>query len=292
MQVSATLLMTDQTVGPADLAHDLEEYGFSALYLSEHTHIPASGATPYPLGGPCPEPYSRLLDPFVALTAAATVTEQLRLGTAICLVAQHDPIILAKQIATLDLLSNQRFTLGIGFGWNREEAADHGVDFADRREVARDHVAVMRALWASEPVGHQGIFARVQPSRCHPKPTRPGGPRILVGGQGAATTRLFQHICSYGDGWLAPVLDTSVFENALVRLKTQWRAAGRDPADLFVVPFLPSPHLAPGPRPGLPEAERFAELGITEIIVQLPSAGRGEVRKDMDEYAPLLAQQS
>ncbi len=132
MRIATTIFLTDETIAPVRLARELEQRGFAGLYLPEHTHIPVSRESPYPAGGELPREYGRTLDPFVALGQAAAVTERLGLGTGITLVAQHDPIDLAKQIATLDHLSGGRFTLGIGYGWNREEAADHGVEWRTR----------------------------------------------------------------------------------------------------------------------------------------------------------------
>ncbi|MGW0372764.1 TIGR03619 family F420-dependent LLM class oxidoreductase, partial [Streptomyces coeruleorubidus] len=155
MRIAVTIFLTDETITPARLARELEDRGFAGLYLPEHTHIPVERTTPYPAGGELPREYGRTLDPFVALGQAAAVTERLGLGTGITLVAQHDPIDLAKQVATLDHLSGGRFTLGLGFGWNVEEAADHGVRWRTRRELVRDRMALMRALWSGEPVAYE-----------------------------------------------------------------------------------------------------------------------------------------
>lgn len=170
MRISTTIFLTDETVTPVRLARELEQRGFGGLYLPEHTHIPVIRSTPYPMGGELPREYGRTLDPFVALGQAAAVTERLALGTGITLVAQHDPIDLAKQAATLDHLSGGRFTLGIGYGWNVEEAADHGVEWSTRRDLGRDRMALMRALWADEPTGYEGAFGSVRASEAHPKP--------------------------------------------------------------------------------------------------------------------------
>ncbi|GAA3097974.1 hypothetical protein GCM10020254_49190 [Streptomyces goshikiensis] len=195
---------------PIGLARTLEERGFCGLYLPEHTHIPVSRETPAPMGGELPQMYGRTLDPFVALGQAAAVTERLGLGTGITLVAQHDPIGLAKQAATLDHLSGGRLTLGIGYGWNVEEAADHGVEWRTRRELVRDKMALMRALWAPEPTAYVGQFSSVQASSAYPKPVQAPrdlggglalhGPRTLLGG--AAGPKLFAAIADHGDGWL------------------------------------------------------------------------------------------
>ncbi|OEJ39518.1 LLM class F420-dependent oxidoreductase [Streptomyces agglomeratus] len=278
MRIATTIFLTDETITPVRLARELEQRGFAGLYLPEHTHIPVSRESPYPAGGELPREYGRTLDPFVALGQAAAVTERLGLGTGITLVAQHDPIDLAKQIATLDHLSGGRFTLGVGYGWNKEEAADHGVEWATRRERTRDRMALMRALWAEEPTAYDGEFGSVRASYAHPKPVqkprgRVTGPRTLVGG--AAGPKLFAHIAEYADGWL-PIGGRGLTE-AVPALRTAWEAAGRDPRTLHVVPY------AVKPNPG--KMEHYAELGIEELVVQLPPAGEAEVLRVLDAYA-------
>ncbi|MEU6853378.1 TIGR03619 family F420-dependent LLM class oxidoreductase [Actinacidiphila alni] len=276
MRIAATIFLTDRTIGPVRLARELEQRGFAGLYLPEHTHIPVSRATPYPAGEPLPEEYGRTLDPFVALAAAVAVTERLEVGTAITLVAQRDPIVLAKEIATLDHVSGGRFTLGVGFGWNVEEAADHGVsDWKHRRELVRDRMAVMRALWSDEPVAHAGEFASVQASHAYPKPAG-GRVRTLVGGM--AGPKVFSHVTDYADGWM-PIGGGGLGE-ALPELRRAWEEADRGPEGPVVVPTAVSP--APG------KIARFRDLGIEEIIVQLPHAGTGEVLRTLDDYAQYL----
>ncbi|MFB8245447.1 LLM class F420-dependent oxidoreductase [Streptomyces sp. NPDC055952] len=281
MRIAVTIFLTDETITPIRLARELEERGFAGLYLPEHTHIPVERATPYPVGGELPREYGRTLDAFVALGQAAAVTERLGLGTGITLVAQHDPIDLAKRIATLDHLSGGRFTLGLGFGWNVEEAADHGVRWSTRRALVRDRMALMRALWSEEPTGHDGEFGSVRPSFAHPKPVqRPRGPvvgpRTLVGG--GAGPKLFAHICEYADGWL-PIGGRGLSES-LPLLRAAWAEAGRDPEALQVVPY------AVRPAPG--KLAHYADLGIDETVVQLPPGGEAEVLKALDGLAEYL----
>ncbi|WDG30605.1 LLM class F420-dependent oxidoreductase [Streptomyces sp. CA-278952] len=281
MRISTTIFLTDETVTPVRLARELEQRGFGGLYLPEHTHIPVIRSTPYPMGGELPREYGRTLDPFVALGQAAAVTERLALGTGITLVAQHDPIDLAKQAATLDHLSGGRFTLGVGYGWNVEEAADHGVEWSTRRELGRDRMALMRALWADEPTGYEGAFGSVQASEAHPKPAqRPrgpvNGPRTLIGG--GAGPKLFAHIVEYADGWL-PIGGGGLTES-LPKLRTAWEQAGRDPKGLQVVPY------AVLPSPG--KLAHYAELGIEEVVLQLPPADEAQVLRTLDGYAAYL----
>lgn len=281
MRIATTIFLTDETITPVRLAHQLEQRGFAGLYLPEHTHIPVSRETLYPNGGELPPEYGRTLDPFVALAQAAAVTERLELGTGITLVTQHDPIDLAKQIATLDHVSGGRFTLGLGFGWNVEEAADHGVTWSTRRELGRDRMALMRALWSAEPTAYEGEFGSVRASHAYPKPVQQPrgpvvGPRTLIGG--AAGPKLFAHIAEYADGWL-PIGGRGLTESVPV-LRTAWEAAGRDPKDLQVIPY------AVQPSPG--KLAHYADLGIEEVVLQLPPAAEPEVLRTLDAYAEYL----
>jgi probable F420-dependent oxidoreductase len=275
MRISTTIFLTDETISPVRLARELEQRGFAGLYVPEHTHIPVERTTGYPAGGELPREYGRTLDPFVALAQAAAVTSTLALGTGITLVAQHDPIDLAKQIATLDHVSGGRFTLGVGFGWNKEEAADHGVEWSTRRELALDRMRLMRALWAPEPTPYKGEFSSVRPSSAFPKPAD-GAPRILVGG--AAGPKLFSHITEYADGWL-PIGGRGLTET-MPQLRSAWEAAGRDPKTLQVVPY--------AVRPSAGKLAHYAELGVEEVVLQLPPAAEPEVLRALDEYAQYL----
>ncbi|MCX4526383.1 MULTISPECIES: TIGR03619 family F420-dependent LLM class oxidoreductase [unclassified Streptomyces] len=286
MRIAATIFLTDRTVSPTSLARTLEERGFSGLYLPEHTHIPVARDTAAPMGGELPEMYGRTLDPFVALGQAAAVTERLHLGTGITLVAQHDPIGLAKQAATLDHLSGGRLTLGIGYGWNVEEAADHGVEWRTRRELVRDKMALMRALWAPQPTAYVGQFCSVEASAAYPKPVQ--APRDLGGGQplygprtllgGSAGPKLFAAIADHGDGWM-PIGGRGLTESLPV-LREVWETAGRDPKSLRIVPY------AIQPSPG--KLAHYADLGIDEVVVQLPSATEAELLPVLDEFAQYL----
>ncbi|HEY9328390.1 MAG TPA: LLM class F420-dependent oxidoreductase [Streptomyces sp.] len=281
MRIATTIFLTDETITPVRLAHQLEQRGFAGLYLPEHTHIPVSRETLYPAGGDLPPEYGRTLDPFVALAQAAAVTERLALGTGITLIAQHDPIDLAKQIATLDHVSGGRFTLGLGFGWNVEEAADHGVNWSTRRELGRDRMALMRALWSDEPTAYEGEFGSVRASHAYPKPVQKPrgpvvGPRTLIGG--AAGPKLFAHIAEYADGWM-PIGGRGLSES-VPELRTVWESAGRDPKDLQVIPY------AVLPSPG--KLAHYADLGIEEVVLQLPPAAEPEVLRTLDAYAEYL----
>jgi probable F420-dependent oxidoreductase len=273
MRFGLTMFPTDLSIDIITLARAAEERGFTSLYVPEHTHIPISRITPAPAGEPLGEEYKRSLDPFVVLAAAAAVTERLVLGTGIALVAQRDPIVLAKEIASLDHLSGGRFVLGAGFGWNREEMADHGVDYDRRREVVADHVAVMKALWFDEPEGFSGQFATVEASFAWPKPVQRPHPPILLGGGGGP--KLFEAIAAYGDGWM-PIGGAGVRE-ALPRLERAMETVGRDSADLTILPF--------GVLPDPGKLAYYEEIGFDEIVLRLPPAPADVVLPLLDEYA-------
>jgi probable F420-dependent oxidoreductase len=200
MDLGVTIFQTDQTMPVTDLARAVEDRGFESLWVAEHTHIPSSRATPYPQGGELPEEYRRTLDPFVALAAAAAVTERIKVGTAICLVAQHDTIDLAKSVASVDHLSNGRFLFGVGYGWNVEEMQDHGVDPKQRRALVREQLLAARELWTKDEASFDGEHVHISPSWMWPKPVQRPHPPILFGG--VAGPKLFHQIVELGAGWI------------------------------------------------------------------------------------------
>jgi probable F420-dependent oxidoreductase len=277
MKIGITLFATDRSMSPVELAQQAEARGFYSLYIPEHTHIPTSRRTPPPTGDRVlAEEYKRSLDPYIALAAAASVTEKIRLGTGIALVAQHDAITFAKELATLDLLSNGRLVLGIGFGWNHEEMENHGIDVKRRRALVRDKMLAMQALWSNDVAEYQGEFVSFEPSWQWPKPIQQPRPRVLIGG--AAGPKLFDHIAEYGDGWL-PIGGAGV-KQALKTLGAAFEARGRDPRSLHIVPM--------GILPTAQKLAHYEEIGVTEAVLRLPSASREEVLPVLDEYAKYL----
>ncbi|MBM3673863.1 MAG: LLM class F420-dependent oxidoreductase [Actinobacteria bacterium] len=268
------MFLTDQTMGPVPFARAVEERGLHSVYLPEHTHIPISRRTPPPTGdAELREEYKRTLDPLVALAAAAAVTERVLLGTGICLVAQREPIVTAKAVATLDALSNGRFVFGIGFGWNEDELENHGVTMAERREVARDRVLTMQRLWSDEVAEHHGPHVDLAPSWSWPKPTQRPGPPVLIGG--APGPKLFAHVAEYADGWI-PIGGAGI-RAALDDLRRACDAVGRDAATLRIVPF--------GTIPDPGKVEYYASLGIEEIVLRVPGGGTDAVLPVLDRYA-------
>lgn len=277
MRLGVTMFATDLAVPVPELAREAEARGLTSLFLPEHTHIPTSRRTPPPTGdAELREEYKRTVDPFVILAAAASVTERIRLGTGICLVAQREPIVTAKAVATLDVVSGGRFDFGVGFGWNREELADHGVDFAARRAVAREHVLAMRALWRDDVAAFAGEHVRFEPTWSWPKPLQAGGPPVLLGGAPGPT--LFRHLAEYGDGWI-PIGGAGVRE-ALPVLTAACEDAGRDAATVRIVPF--------GTLPDRSKLDYYASLGIDEVVLRVPSAPRDVVLPVLDGFAELV----
>ena len=288
MRLGITMIATDRAMPAHLLAREAEDRGFASLYLPEHTHIPVARTTPSPAGPGAgatwrashlkgtsgdetlAEDYARMVDPLVALAAAAAVTSRITLGTGICLPAQREPIVTAKAVATLDQISGGRFVLGIGYGWNVEEAAHHGVSWAHRRAVVRENMQAMRALWTQEQACYKGEFVSFDASWAWPKPA--GRVPVLIGG--AAGPGLFAAIADYADGWL-PIGGAGIRE-ALPRLAQAYESAGRDPATATVIPF--------GTLPTAAKLEYYASLGIEEVVLRLPRGGRDEVLPVLDEY--------
>jgi len=280
MRIGITLFVTDRSIDVVTLARAAEDRGFYSLYIPEHTHIPTCRETPAPTGDEIlPEEYSRTLDPFVALAAAASATSRIRLGTGICLVAQRDPIVLAKEVATLDSISGGRFILGIGFGWNCEEMASHGVEFRSRRALVREKMLAMGALWNSPRAAFKGEMVNIEESWSWPKPLQLPRPPVLLGGM--AGPKMFAHIAEYCDGWI-PIGGAGI-RAALPQLHAAFEDAGRDPSELSVVPF--------GTIPDRGKLDYYASLGISEVVLRLPSGGEAEVLGLLDEYAGIVADQ-
>jgi probable F420-dependent oxidoreductase len=283
MRYGVTIFATDLSIDVVELARAVEERGLDSLWLPEHTHIPTSRKTPNPSGGELPERYKRSLDPLVGLAAAASVTATLRLGTGVLLPAQRDPIVTAKAVASLDHVSGGRAALGVGFGWNEDEMADHGVAYRSRRAVAREHVLAMRALWRDDVAEFGGEHVSFPPSWSWPKPAQrdrdghPAVPLLLGGGAGP---KLFAHVAEYGDGWMP--IGGAGLAAALPALREALDQAGRDPDHVEVVPYASIPEHG--------KLDHFRNLGVTETIFALPSGPRDEVLPVLDRYAGLVAE--
>jgi len=277
MLIGVTIHATDKAIHPVEFAREAEARGFYSLYLPEHTHIPTSRRTPAPSGrDELEEPYLRSPDPYIALAAAAAATESILLGTGIGLPAQHDPITFAKELATLDWISQGRLVFGLGFGWNHEEMENHGIDVSRRRAHVRETVLAMQALWANDIASFDGDFVRFEPSWQWPKPHQRPRPRTLIGG--AAGPKLFSQLVEYADGWM-PIGGAGMAAE-LDRLRGLFRDAGRDESELHIVPM--------GVEPSDEKLAHYAKSGATEAVLRIPSADRETVLPVLDRFASYI----
>lgn len=281
MELGIFSFNTDGGLPLPRLAREVEARGFESLWLPEHTHIPTSQRSPFPHGGEMPDWYKSQGDPWVGLAAAAAVTRRIRLGTNIALVPEHDPIALAKTIASLDRISDGRVIVGIGFGWNREELEDHGVVFATRREVAREKVEAMKALWTEDEASYSGRYVRFGKCWQYPKPQQKPHPPILLGA--GSGPKALSAVVAYCDGWLppVPVIGEARFFAGLAELRRLADAAGRDPGAFEIS--------APGVGPDERALARFAEAGVARAILLLPPPAGDDALPLLDAWQPLLA---
>lgn len=264
--------VTDDGIGPAELGKALEQRGFESLFLAEHSHIPVDAKTPYPSGGPIPPKYYRTLDPFVALAAAAVVTERLVLGTGIALVPQRDPIHTAKEVASLDLVSQGRFRFGVGIGWLREEIANHGVDPSVRGRVVDERLDAMIEIWTHEKAEYHGEFVNFDQIYSWPKPVQKPHPPLYLGGGPAG----FKRIARLNAGWLSMTGSADELSSPLKQLRD---VAGKD------VPVI---HFHGG-EPTAKELEAYRDLGVEHLLVDLPTEPRDQTLQRLDGLQAELA---
>jgi probable F420-dependent oxidoreductase len=276
MHFGVMMFPTDYSMRPEELAREAETRGFESLWFPEHTHIPASRRSPWPGGGDLPKEYWHAHDPFIALTAAALVTRQLKLGTGICLVVERDPIITAKEVASLDQLSNGRFLFGIGGGWNAEEMEHHGTSFKQRWRVLRERVLAMKEIWTKDEAEFHGEFVNFDKIWSYPKPVQKPHPPILMGGDGPTT---FDRVLAFCDGWIPLGRRPSDMAEKIATLRKRAQNAGRDPQTISVSIF--------GVKPERGAIEGFGRAGAERVIFMLPSGGRDVVLPLLDAHATL-----
>jgi probable F420-dependent oxidoreductase len=273
MKFGIAMFPTDEAVDPGTLARLVEERGFESLFFPEHTHIPSSRETPYPAGGELPTEYSHTHDPFVALAAAAAVTERLLLATGICLVIQRDPITTAKQVASLDQISGGRFLFGVGAGWNLEEMRNHGTDPQRRFSLMRERVEAMKAIWTEDEASYHGRYVNFDSIWCWPKPIQKPYPPVLVGGNGE---RVLERVVAFGDEWMPN--RASGLRQRIADLQRLAEEAGRDPI----------PVTLSGANPDPERIERGEQAGVHRCTFYLPSAEVGETERALDELVSTL----
>jgi probable F420-dependent oxidoreductase len=281
MQIGAAMFFTDYSVSSAELARALEERGFESVWAPEHSHIPLSRKSQFPSGGELPKQYHDVMDPFVTLTAAASVTKTLKVGTGVCLVPQRDTIQTAKLVASLDQVSKGRFLFGIGGGWNQDEMEDHGADFRTRFKKMREQVEAMKAIWTDTKPEYHGELIDFGPMMTWPKPVQQPHPPVIIGG---AFPHAARRAVRYGNGWI-PHSRRPQYEDVtdyLPQFRAMLAEAGRDPAEVPVTVW--------GVPPDLDRLKRYEEQGVSRGVVQLAPEPADKTLPLLDRWAELIRQ--
>jgi probable F420-dependent oxidoreductase len=273
MRYGVAVFPTDYAAEPGTIARLVEKRGFESLFFPEHTHIPASRETPYPRGGELPKEYSHTCDPFVALAAAAAATKDLLLATGICLVIERDPIITAKEVASLDRISNGRFLFGVGAGWNLEEMQDHATDPRTRFSLMRERIEAMKEIWTQDEASYHGKHVAFERIWSWPKPVQKPHPPVLVGGN---AEHVLDRVVAFGDEWMPNRL--SRLTERIARLQQLAEGAGRERI----------PVTLSSARPDLELIDRGAEAGIHRCVFYIRPADAGETERQLDELAATL----
>src|ERR671910_24044 len=271
MKFGILTFVTGEGIAPGDLAKSIEERGFDSLFIAEHTHIPLSRESPYPRGGELPRKYYRTLDPFVALTAAAAMTERLLLGTGVALLIERDPIITAKEVASLDLVSAGRTIFGVGVGWNREEMENHGTDPRTRGKLMNERIRAIIEIWTKDEAEFHGQYVDFDPIGLWPKPLQKPHPPIYVGGRRQA----FDRIAEFGDAWLPNRMSPGKLEPMLGKLR---EVAGRDvPVTVYGASSEPE------------DVEAYARLDVERVLLGLPTLPEAETLDHLESLARVVA---
>ena len=280
MKIGIYAALTADSVPVTVLARELESRGFESLWVPEHTHIPTTGSTPYPGRGPVTRDFARTLDPFVALGAAAGVTERLKLGTGICLLIQRDTIVTAKAVATLDHISGGRVIFGVGGGWNKPEMENHGTEYATRFRKLEEQLQALTAIWTREEAEFHGKYVDFDKNWCYPKPVQKPHPPVVMGGGGPTT---FDRVIEFCQGWM-PISRGGIappeLKQRIIELKQRAEDAGRDPASIEV-----SVYAAPRTADVV---EELLEAGAHRCIFHIPTGTAEEVREAAEAGASLM----
>jgi len=277
MKIGVFYFSVDYGIHPAELGKALEDRGLDALFMPEHTHIPVSRRTPFPGGGELPKRYSHTNDPFVGLAFAAQATKKLVLGTGISLVPQHDPIVAAKTIASLDALSGGRFVYGIGGGWNVEEMENHGARYETRFKLLRERILAMKEIWTKDEAEFHGEFVNFDPIWSWPKPAQRPHPPVLLGGE---TDYTLKRVVEFCEGWFPRANMGFTGQAGMQRLREAADRAGRDIRTLSVTVFR-----APADEGRLQE---YRAAGLERALLEVPDLSRDEILRVLDGYAKLV----
>lgn len=278
LQFGLTVFSTDRSIRPDEVAEAAEAAGFELLYFPDHTHVPVKRQSPWPGGGEMPAEYARIFDPMIAMAAALGATDRLRVGPGVCLVAQRDPIVLAKQMASLDFLHEGRVLFGVGAGWSAEEAANHGLEPSQRWAVMGEHVRAIRKIWTEEIASFEGDHLSIAEMRSWPKPRQRPGPPVLIGGDGPG---VFDRILEYGDGWYAsPRPGQPPLRERIAGLRRRAAERGRPRPVVHVQVF--------GAAPAPTVIDRYRKAAVDAIILGVPSAERTTALRHIEDHARLV----
>ena len=278
MHFGITMFPTDRALLPTRLGILVEDMGFESVFLPEHSHVPVDRSSSYPSGGDLPEDFYRFHDPLESLAAMAAVTTRIRLGTSTLVIPDHDPIMLAKRVSTLDHLSAGRVVLGVGAGWNLEEMQNHGVDPARRWTIFRERVEAMKEIWTKEIASFEGKCVTIKPMKQWPKPVQNPHPPVLVGGSGPNTAR---RVLRFGDGWMASGrhLDGADLAGRVVDLQQMAAETGRAPVPVML-------------QQGTPTAaaiEDYLEMGLVRVTFRVDPGDERSVVNQLETLADLVA---
>jgi len=274
MKYGVLMFATDYAIRPDEFAKEAEDRGFESVFFPEHTHIPTSRKTPYPAGGELPKEYSHTHDLFVAMTAAAAVTKKIKIGSGICLLVERDPIVTAKEVASLDQISNGRVIFGIGGGWNVEEMANHGTEFKTRWKLLRERVLALKEIWTKDEAEFHGEFVDFDPVWSFPKPAQKPHPPILLGGH---SPQIRQRVVDYCDGWLPIGMRPASLLEDIADVRQRAERSGRDPRTVSISVF---------GTPNDPELlQRLADAKVERATFWVPPQSRDKVLPILDSYA-------
>ncbi len=277
MKLGVTMFATDYAIRPDELARACEDRGFESIWFPEHTHIPTSRRSPWPGGAALPKEYWHTHDLFVSLMAAAAATKTIKVGSGICLVIEHDPIVLAKEVASVDQLSNGRLIFGIGGGWNAEEMENHGTPFNRRWKLLRERIEAMKVIWSDEAAEYHGEFVNFDPIWSYPKPAQKPHPPILLG---TLSEQGLNRVVRYCDGWIPVGLMLKDLPAAVRDLRARAEQAGRKPQEVPVSIF--------GAAAKEAALQQYQELGVERTVFGLPPAERDKVLPLLDQYAAMI----
>jgi probable F420-dependent oxidoreductase len=276
MNIGISLFPGQQPVDVAVVAQKAEALGFDSLWMGEHPIMPVHSTSPAPgsSGSSIPDFYSRLVDPFVALARASAVTTTLKLGTGITLVPERNPLLLAKEVATLDYFSRGRFLFGIGAGWNQAETEIMGGNFTHRWTQTREAIEAMKALWANEATEYHGTYYDFPLVRSFPRPVQQPHPPILLGG---TAQQVFKRTIEYGNGWMPTRSTPELIRQGRAVLNELAVEAGRDPKSIAILAYI-----VPADRT---ELQALADAGADAAVVRLEGESEAATLTTLERLA-------